>query len=189
MPFKGIDWTTEFPKALELGRQGKTLKEIGDHFGVSRQRIKQVFSKFNVDPEEVGVNVRTKRSRETVAARYWYKWGDIDQQLYAEKRQKYRAKKANAKRVGVEFSVPFSELEFPTHCPVLGVELNYFAEGKQDTSVSFDRIDPAKGYISGNVIVISWRANRIKNDGSPEEHRKIADFYEKICNKVVDVVQ
>lgn len=189
MPFKGIDWTTEFPKALELGRQGKTLKEIGDHFGVSRQRIKQLFDQRGIDPQDIGVNVRTKRSRETEAARYWYKWGDRNQQLYAEKRQKYRAKKANAKRAGVEFTVPFSELVFPTHCPVLGIELDYMTEGRQDNSVSFDRLDPTKGYVSGNVVVVSFRANRIKNNANWEELQKIADFYEKICNKVVDVVQ
>lgn len=179
MPFKGIDWTTEFPKAVELGKSGKSLKEIGDHYGVSRQRIKQLFDQHGVDPAEIGVKVRTKRSRETEAARYWHKWGDKDQSLYSEKRQKYRTKKANAKRAGVEFSVAFSEIDWPTRCPILGIELQYYSEGRTDASVSIDRIDPTKGYVSGNVVVISWRANRLKNDGSGEEHQKIADFYKK----------
>jgi hypothetical protein len=180
VPFKGINWKDRIDEAVELGKRGKTLDEIGKHFGVSRQRIQQVFSRYQVDPESIGVKLRTKRSRETEAARYWCKWGDKDQQLYAEKRQKYRAKRSNAKRAGVEFSIPFSELVFPTHCPVLGIELDYVSEGRKENSVSFDRIDPTKGYVSNNVVVVSLRANRIKNDGTPEEHQKIADFYKNM---------
>lgn len=177
MTFKGINWNEKIDEAVALGREGKTLKEIGDHFGVTRQRVQSVFKKFNINPEDIGVKVRTKRSRETQAKRYWLKWGDKDQVEYAQKRQKYRSKKANARRQGIEFWISFSEIDWPTHCPILGIKLDYDTEGRQENSVSFDRIDPSKGYVPGNVIVISWRANRLKNDGTWEEHKKIADFY------------
>lgn len=180
MPFKGIDWNKEFPTALEMGKSGKTLVEIGDHYGVTRQRIKQVFERFNVDPKTVGITVRAERKRKERDAAHYTKWGDREQDLYAEKRAKYLAKKANATRIGVEFTVPFSEILFPTHCPILGLELDYFAEGRQENSVSFDRLDTSKGYVTGNVVILSWRANRIKNDGTAEEHRQIADYLDKV---------
>ncbi len=41
---------------------------------------------------------------------------------------------------------------------------------------TLDRIDPRKGYIPGNVVVISYRANVIKGDGLPAEHRAIAKY-------------
>jgi hypothetical protein len=91
-------------------------------------------------------------------------------------REKFRAKKANAIRVGIEFTIEFGELTFPTHCPILGIELDYFSEQRTENTVSFDKINPTTGYVSGNVVILSWRANRIKNDGTAEEHRKIADF-------------
>ena len=62
---------------------------------------------------------------------------------------------------------------------LLGIELDYFAEVRKEASASFDRVDNTKGYIPGNVLVISWRANRIKNDGTAQEHRQIADFIDK----------
>jgi hypothetical protein len=66
---------------------------------------------------------------------------------------------------------------------LLGIELDYFAERTQENSPSFDRVDSSKGYVKGNVIVCSWRANRIKNDGTAEEHRKIYEFLSKYIDK------
>lgn len=176
MPFKGIDWKIEIHKAVEYGKRGWSLQDIGDKYGISRQRVKQVFQQYGIDPAEIGVKVRTKRRRDQKAKEHFEKWGDQNQELYEEKRQKYRQKKHNTKRQGIPFTIKFSELEFPTHCPFLGIELNYFAEGREDASISFDRIDPSKGYEAGNVIVCSWRANRIKSDATPEELRRIADY-------------
>jgi hypothetical protein len=62
------------------------------------------------------------------------------------------------------------------------MELDYFSDSRTENSVTFDRIDPSKDYISGNVVIISWRANRIKNDGTAEEHQKIADFIKAALN-------
>lgn len=179
MPFKGNNWDTVISEAIELGKKGKTLAEIGNHFGVSRQRMKQVFDKFKINPEEIGCKIRTKRSREQEAQQYWMKWGDKEQQLYEEKRQKYRTKKANANRNNQHFDLDFASIVWPTHCPILGIELDYHAEGKQENSVSFDRVFPDKGYVNDNVIVVSVRANRIKNDATPEELQKLAKYYQK----------
>jgi hypothetical protein len=64
-------------------------------------------------------------------------------------------------------------------CPVFGLELDWFAEARKENSPSFDRVDPKLGYIKGNVQIISARANRIKNDGTAEEHRLIAAYMDK----------
>ena len=41
---------------------------------------------------------------------------------------------------------------------------------------SLDRIVPKKGYVEGNIAWISNRANVIKNDGTAEEHLKVAEY-------------
>ena len=43
-------------------------------------------------------------------------------------------------------------------------------------SPSIDRIDPEGGYVPGNVVVISWRANQLKLDGNAHELRLIAEW-------------
>lgn len=72
-------------------------------------------------------------------------------------------------------------------CPVLGVPLDYTI-GKggicNDYSPSFDRIDPSKGYVSGNVIVVSTLANRIKSNANVDQLKKVAAFYEQLIPHV-----
>jgi len=62
------------------------------------------------------------------------------------------------------------------------MELDWFTDKVKENSPSLDRIDSKKGYVPGNVMIMSWRANRIKNDGTAAEHKKIAEFLEKIEN-------
>ena len=67
-------------------------------------------------------------------------------------------------------------------CPVLGVDMEISKLGTKnnDLTPSIDRIDPKKGYVKDNIIVVSMRANRIKTDATVDEIRKVADFYEKL---------
>lgn len=54
-------------------------------------------------------------------------------------------------------------------CPVLGVPL-------VDGNTSIDRIDPSKGYVPGNLQIISSKANRMKNNATVEELRRFAEW-------------
>jgi hypothetical protein len=149
---------------------------------VTKQRLKQIAQKMGIDATSIRIETNWQSHQEKMVAKFGDKWQDAKWRrsaIYQAMREKFRAKKANANRTGVEFTIPFGELTFPTHCPVLGIEIDYFSEGRQENSPSFDRFDPSKGYVSGNVAVVSWRANRIKNDGTAEELRKIADWMAK----------
>lgn len=46
-----------------------------------------------------------------------------------------------------------------------------------DNSPNLDRIVNALGYVKGNVIVVSARANRLKSDSTLDELRKLIEFY------------
>lgn len=160
-----------------MGLAGSKMTEIAVHYKVSRQRIKQVISKYIPDWNiNYGRVVRIQQQLK----RWENKWGQkTNTELYREQRHKFNRKKANATKVGYTWTVDFGEINWPTHCPILGLELDYFAENRQENSPSFDRLDNTKGYEPQNVIILSWRANRIKNDGTALEHRKIAEFLEK----------
>jgi hypothetical protein len=58
----------------------------------------------------------------------------------------------------------------PTHCPVFGFEMkNETGAGFNPTSPSIDRIDPSKGYVRGNIQIISMKANEMKQDASRDD--------------------
>lgn len=78
----------------------------------------------------------------------------------------------------------------PRYCPVLGIELRDVMMGQMtragerfDNSPSLDKIKPELGYTAGNVVWMSWRANRIKNDATAEEVRKLAAYLTRLEEK------
>jgi hypothetical protein len=83
----------------------------------------------------------------------------------------YRTK-ARAKRCGLDFDLTPDDIAIPEFCPALGIKLvvrDVGKKGPQAGSPSLDRIDPTRGYVRGNVCVVSTRANTLKNDATTDE--------------------
>jgi len=84
--------------------------------------------------------------------------------------------KRRAKKIGVSFSLTSGDIFIPKVCPVLGIPL-FVGKGKQGpNSPSLDRIDSKLGYMSDNVMVISYKANAMKQNASKEELLLFADW-------------
>lgn len=54
-------------------------------------------------------------------------------------------------------------------CPILEVPIIVGTKGEYEYSPSIDRIDNSKGYIKGNVQIISKKANSMKNSATSTE--------------------
>lgn len=93
-----------------------------------------------------------------------------------------RSAKGRATKSGVPFSISEQDISIPHSCPVLDIPILVGQSKASDNSPSLDRIMPAMGYVPGNVEVISMRANRIKNDATPDELRMVADYYETLIS-------
>lgn len=84
--------------------------------------------------------------------------------------------RARAISQGLDFDLTHEDLIIPTTCPVLGIDL-MFGEGQMsDSSPSVDRVDNTKGYVKGNVHIISMRANRLKSDATLRELELILQY-------------
>lgn len=84
----------------------------------------------------------------------------------------HRAKKRAADR-GLRFDLVASEIIIPPTCPALGIPLR-IGKRRSPSSPSLDRIEPWRGYVSGNVRVISDRANRLKGARDLQQLRACA---------------
>lgn len=97
------------------------------------------------------------------------------------KKHLIRHAKARAARFSVPFALSPTDIELPRVCPVLGLLIDYSygskGVGPKPRSPSLDRLDPKRGYVTGNVQVISFRANQIKGDASPTELVQVAAYY------------
>jgi len=98
--------------------------------------------------------------------------------LYEVAKKMVWAAKARAAKSGVPFDITPDDISIPTTCPVLGIPLIVGQDKATDNSPSLDRVMPLLGYVKGNVLTISNRANRIKNNATPAELRQVVDFFE-----------
>ena len=92
----------------------------------------------------------------------------------------YNRLKNSAKKRGMPFNLNPSDLHllsYPVSCPILGIPLKYNRGKAQDDSYSIDRIDSSLGYTADNIVVISYKANRLKNNATASELTKISDYY------------
>lgn len=96
--------------------------------------------------------------------------------------------KASAQKRNIPFNLSLSDMDnigIPLLCPILGILLYFNRNKVEDNSISFDRIDSTKGYTLDNVIVISYRANKLKSDATLDEMRKIVTFYEELSRQIL----
>ena len=96
--------------------------------------------------------------------------------------------KIRAKQKGVDFNLTSKYLKkiFPKNnkCPITGLNFQFGYKDKEkinkNNSPSLDRIIPSKGYVEGNVMVISDLMNRMKQDSTYEDMEKLYNFYKKL---------
>ncbi|WP_124618586.1 hypothetical protein [Burkholderia contaminans] len=100
----------------------------------------------------------------------------------------WRSARLRAEKLGMPFAITPEDILAVWHaddvCPVLGIGMRHNFDGKgshADDSPSLDRIRPEFGYVKGNIVVISFLANRLKGDETnPNVFRRIADWLESV---------
>ncbi len=88
----------------------------------------------------------------------------------------------------MEVTVEYLKSIYPDDmiCPVLGIKMEVGDKNRNVNSPSIDKIIPEKGYVPGNVIIVSMKANRIKADATPDEIIKVGKFYKKLLEEIED---
>ena len=89
--------------------------------------------------------------------------------------------KSRAKQKNIPFNLTLEDIEVPETCPLLGIPIEIQPKkGYHPNSPSLDKIIPEKGYIKGNVWVISNRANTLKNDATLQELKTLVENLEAL---------
>lgn len=118
--------------------------------------------KYGVDHRE---DLAEYRKRQSAARR------QKDPVRYLLNQCRYRSKK-----LGIAFDIEKDDLVIPDVCPVFNIPLFFTPGRRTHNSFSLDRWDNTKGYVKGNVHVISWKANMYKGDLTLEEVERLYNY-------------
>jgi hypothetical protein len=116
-----------------------------------------------------GYNSVCKECRKVITKQ---QWKDTSLEYKILNRARSRATTKN-----IEFNLELSDIIIPKECPIFKVPFIY---NDKDWSASIDRVDPNKGYVKGNIMIISNKANRIKNDATLDDLKQVVSFYSKV---------
>lgn len=116
-----------------------------------------------------------ERNREACIQRTKDRLKDLEKR----KAQQLAVIKHRAIKKNFEFNITVADLDWPTHCPILEVPLTW--DGDRWDSPSIDRVDSSKGYVKGNVRIISTLANAMKAHATNEQ---LATFAKNIMSYV-----
>ena len=158
-------------------------------------------SLFNKHPDQLdGLDSWCRPCKAVIAKAYY--WEHVDEQrvkarLYGrEHKEEIYARnakhpdtylwihlKSRAKSQGLKFTLKPEDIVVPEFCPALGLKLKLSRGTVKDCSPTVDKLIPSKGYVPGNIAVISQRANRAKSDLSLKELKALTKWLGKALKK------
>lgn len=82
--------------------------------------------------------------------------------------------RARARTQRLPFNIEPTDIVIPKTCPLLGIPLRGGVGVSSKGSPTLDRKEPKRGYVKGNVWVVSFKANTMKQDATLEEIEQLA---------------
>lgn len=91
-----------------------------------------------------------------------------------------------SKEKGYQFNLTTEDIVIPDVCPILGIPL-FWTDGKATSNTpSIDRIDTAKGYVKGNVHIVSKLANSMKQDATLDQLILLGEWAKNMKNQTIN---
>lgn len=94
-----------------------------------------------------------------------------------------------AKESNLDFNITYDDIIVPELCPLLNIPIHVTKNKVGPHSPTIDRIICEKGYIKGNVQVISHKANCAKNNLTLEELELLIKNLKRVLNKEEELLE
>jgi len=130
------------------------------------------------------------KQHKTTSNERWKAWGARNPEKYNARMREWRKRnpeymlhhsaKRRSKIKGIEFDITRKDIpNIPDICPIAQIPIFPRNDGKQgpcDNSPSLDRVDINKGYVKGNIRVLSHKGNRLKSNMTIEDLERIISY-------------
>lgn len=90
----------------------------------------------------------------------------------------WRIARKRAEKYNIDFTISPEDIIMPDVCPILGTEM-YVGAKKLENSMSLDRVNNLKGYVKGNVVCISRKANIMKSNLTLEDLKILENYIKR----------
>lgn len=154
---------------------------------------KEYHAKIKADPEKWAAELKKSNERKKKNPNTQVGWTEYNNRPEVKERKakwarehklvkgltddQYKAKiwknaKNRALSKGIPFDIEIDDIIIPDVCPLLGTPLirgDHKRWEHPENTISIDKIIPEKGYIKGNVRIISSLANTMKNNATKEQ--------------------
>lgn len=90
--------------------------------------------------------------------------------------------RSKCKKFNIEFDIDREDIKLPDMCPIFHTPFDLTRKDRNNAP-SVDRIDNSKGYIKGNVIVVSNKANAMKREATLQDMKRLVEFYENLVEE------
>jgi len=101
-----------------------------------------------------------------IKSKEWYR-NSIKKRLLARAKDR-------SKRLGMYCNIDISDIIITEKCPLLEIPFEYGSTHNKWLTYSIDRIDNTKGYVKGNIQIITYLANTMKSKATIPQLRTFA---------------
>jgi hypothetical protein len=171
-------WLEKNLSKLKKDRKTMTYTQLAEKWNTSETTVFMVLNPAARKRQAITLAWYKKKNRDKIRLQN-KKATKVYREKHPERIMLYNAK-YRAKRFSVPFSLTEADVPIPKFCPILGLKLEKQRDVHKNNSPSIDRINPKRGYVRGNVQVVSHRANYIKNNETdPKVFEAIAAYLRK----------
>lgn len=150
------------------------------YYEENKSKIKSTVSDYRkANPEKIKSCAKSHResNKEKIAkAKRTARNNNFEKAIYTQAKRRAALK-------GIEFNISLNDIIIPEMCPLLGVPFIPGTKNNYKYTPSIDRVDNTKGYIKGNIRIITMLANSMKNSASEKE---LLNFSKNIMKYVND---
>jgi hypothetical protein len=165
-----------------MNRVNKWRKENPEKRRQQRKRdeVRSSLRKLGILPlPNEDMNTDQRKIYEQIGNNDFSFWMELNDVKKTKGRLVKRGKKSKK-----DCNIDITDIEIPEYCPYLNIKLSTdIKDCYNDNYYSIDRIDSSKGYVKGNIQIISRLANTMKNNATIEQLLVFAENIKRLYSK------